>query len=141
MTFKLTPLEARDLWVKALRGGEYKQTSLGALRDDTGHCCLGVGCDLYIKHEGEGSWEVRDEGEPYIFKVGGEASNSFLPEKVRLWLGLKSTDGSWAGAHERGAAKPAEWGHNATLAGLNDFHHTFASIADRIEAGEVGFEP
>jgi hypothetical protein len=35
-------------WVKALRSGNYKQTT-NALQDDCGYCCLGVACDLFIK--------------------------------------------------------------------------------------------
>ena len=34
-------------WVIALRSGEYSQTT-GTLEDDSGHCCLGVACDIFI---------------------------------------------------------------------------------------------
>jgi hypothetical protein len=32
-------------WIEALRSGEYQQT-FGALRDNDGHCCLGVLCEV-----------------------------------------------------------------------------------------------
>lgn len=32
-------------WVKALRSGKYKQTT-DNLQDETGHCCLGVLCEI-----------------------------------------------------------------------------------------------
>jgi hypothetical protein len=35
-------------WVNALRSGKYQQTS-NWLQDETGHCCLGVACELFIK--------------------------------------------------------------------------------------------
>lgn len=34
-------------WIQVLYSGEYHQTQ-GRLQDLTGHCCLGVGCDLFI---------------------------------------------------------------------------------------------
>jgi hypothetical protein len=37
--------ELKTKWLAALRSGEYTQTS-GSLRDNDGHCCLGVLCDV-----------------------------------------------------------------------------------------------
>jgi len=37
-------------WVSALRSAEYSQTK-GKLQDDSGHCCLGVACDVFIPDE------------------------------------------------------------------------------------------
>ena len=34
-------------WVLALRSGEYSQTK-SKLEDDSGYCCLGVACDIFI---------------------------------------------------------------------------------------------
>lgn len=34
-------------WVKALRSGKYEQTT-DRLQDNTGYCCLGVACKLFI---------------------------------------------------------------------------------------------
>ena len=66
--------EARALWVKALRSGEYKQTT-GQLRKDDGHCCLGVACDLYGKHVVKSHLAIFDQicdpckGHPRIIHV------------------------------------------------------------------------
>ena len=39
----------KRIWLEALRGGKYEQTT-GVLRSKKdGFCCLGVLCDLYIK--------------------------------------------------------------------------------------------
>lgn len=35
------------LWLKALRSGNFKQTT-GCLQDDSGYCCLGVACEVLI---------------------------------------------------------------------------------------------
>jgi hypothetical protein len=47
----------KDLWIRALRGGKFKQgrCALRSLNDK--YCCLGVLCDLVASH----SWE-RTEG-------------------------------------------------------------------------------
>lgn len=54
-----TPLEVLDLWIAALRSGEYTQT-VGKLKRSApapeGFCCLGVLCDLARKDGGE-DWE------------------------------------------------------------------------------------
>jgi len=39
--------EQIQAWVRALRSGEYSQTK-GRLQNDSGHCCLGVACDVFI---------------------------------------------------------------------------------------------
>lgn len=47
--------EVYELWLKALRSGEYQQTT-GRLRKsgpDAGFCCLGVLCDLARKDGGD----------------------------------------------------------------------------------------
>lgn len=49
-----TPKEVIQLWIKALRSGDYKQTR-GTLKDNKGFCCLGVLCDLAAK-DGGSKW-------------------------------------------------------------------------------------
>lgn len=38
--------EYKEEWIAALRSGNYEQTT-GELRNQYGHCCLGVLCDIY----------------------------------------------------------------------------------------------
>jgi hypothetical protein len=69
-----TPLEVMDLWIAALRSGEYTQTTGKLKRTHTGYegfCCLGVLCDLARKDGGEdweasksspGLWYYKDRG-------------------------------------------------------------------------------
>ena len=35
-------------WTAALRSGKYQQSTKGFLQDETGYCCLGVACDVFI---------------------------------------------------------------------------------------------
>ena len=45
---KLVP-EIKAEWIAALRSGEYKQRSGGLRHGDT-YCCLGVLCEIAVKH-------------------------------------------------------------------------------------------
>lgn len=102
----------KKLWIKALRSGEFKQTT-NALRDGAGrstrYCCLGVLCELHRRHSEEsGSWK-RD---------GYLGNTALLPDEVQAWA--KLDDGN-----------PDVPGDN--LAGLNDGGKDFCYIADAIE--------
>jgi hypothetical protein len=54
-----------ETWVEALRSGEYKQTT-GALQDNSGYCCLGVACRVFIPKDDLvlDKWGVMDGGMP-----------------------------------------------------------------------------
>lgn len=72
----------RKLWTDALRSGEYQQCT-GVLRDaDQGFCCLGVACDVAVKHGVEMLVSIRGGNYEY------DDSWSSLPTKARAWLGL-----------------------------------------------------
>lgn len=105
-------------WVKALRGGKYKQDK-SQLKTETGYCCLGVLCDLHAK-------EVGKEWDSYFY-CGSDAE---LPAEVSIWSGLMS-------ANPRVAGK--------SLAVLNDGFeckpHSFSQIADLIEAEYLNPKP
>ena len=49
---KHTPKEARQLWIDALRSGDYEQTR-ETLCEDGRYCCLGVACEVAIQNEPE----------------------------------------------------------------------------------------
>lgn len=108
--FKCKPEEARKLWVEALRSGKFAQAK-ECLRDKHGYCCLGVACELFRVHEGYGEWD----GEAFLENTGD------MPEDVRVWLGLRSTNGAMGERAE-------------TLASRNDSGMPFAVIADIIES-------
>ena len=96
----------KQLWVTALRSGQYRQ-GRGILRSTDGaHCCLGVLCDLHAKETGT-LW--------YYDYLG---AFKWLPRQVADWAGLSSPDPDILGS---------------TLSRMNDSGATFREIADIIE--------
>lgn len=81
-----TPEQVYDLWIEALRSGEYKQTE-GQLHDpdENSFCCLGVLCDLARKDGGKVNW-YND------WKSIVEPGSGGLPVFVRNYIGLSDTD-------------------------------------------------
>jgi hypothetical protein len=128
---KMNP-EVKALWLKALRSGEYAQ-STGALcnlknvgtesRDEyavKGYCCLGVLTDLAVK-AGVVEWERERSGDGLPVQGVREINTvvtALTPQKVVDWAGLE-----WANPMVRGQS----------LASMNDQGKRFEEIADVIE--------
>lgn len=112
--------EVKELWLAALRSGEYKQGT-GALKREAGggyeYCCLGVLCQLAADH---GITRETGSLEGYM-RFGGNVS--YLPEKVSAWAGVES----------RGRLPRIVEG-SPRLIELNDrARYSFEQIADVIE--------
>lgn len=108
--------EVMELWVKALRSGEYKQAK-GVLQNDRGgYCCLGVLCDVAEK---EGIKTYKTAG----VKLLGPT------------LGTQAAVMKWAGLYDDCGAVKREVGesYRPALSGLNDSGDDFPKIADFIE--------
>lgn len=102
-------------WVAALRSGKYKQTN-GALKDDTGFCCLGVLCDV-VKDRVGLSWR-ETEGHCGTLTIGDAIGN--LPTQVSMFAGLD---------------RQSPYVGERSLIYLNDIlNWNFNAIADAIEA-------
>jgi hypothetical protein len=113
--------EVKNKLVAALRSGEYKQTQ-GQLREgDDSFCCLGVLCDLHAKETGYVWEEAWSSDYPDGFMYLGQ--EFILPEEVRTWAGLPSSDGGEVRVD----------GCRGNLANHNDNGRTFEEIADAIE--------
>jgi hypothetical protein len=108
--------EIAEMWAAALRSDEYTQTT-ELLRDDTGHCCLGVLCDLHRRRTGDGEWS----GSSYISAGSTDSgSETILPECVSEWAGCQSDP------------MDSETGEFFTR--LNDYlDYSFVQLADLIE--------
>lgn len=78
--------EIKTDWVAALRSGEYQQVQrmLCSVEDGevTGHCCLGVLTDLYLKDKDLTLDELRTS----------EGGSEYLTRSVREWSGLSESD-------------------------------------------------
>jgi hypothetical protein len=115
--------EVKEAWVKALRSGEYQQTT-GRLRKYQGFSCLGVLCDIYNKQEQPLSVEERNwcyHMDICCYTYDG--FNSTIPSCVQEWAGLDSNNPGYFDEH-RG------W---RELADINDQGKDFDYIADLIE--------
>ncbi len=113
-----TPVE---LWVKALRSGEYKQTT-GLLSDGNGYCCLGVACAVYQKAVGDLDIQVYDHSSLTYY----DEQTASLPKKVQDWLGLVEEDGTYSTTEEGN--------YTSSLANQNDEGATFEEIVTIIES-------
>ncbi len=102
----------KELWLIALRSGDYTQ-GIHALREGEGsYCCLGVLCDIHSKEKGI-SWRKNEVGSYVYIK-----DMSVLPTDVMEWAGLKEHNPAIAGT----------W-----LAVLNDDGRDFKYLSDLIE--------
>jgi len=131
--------EIKDLWVAALRSGEYPQT-MGALQRTVesyrpvGFCCLGVLTDLAAK-AGVCEWKFSDGvggvTEYYSDNAGITYFNmAELPKSVMEWAGLKRSDPKVSFEFDDDIVS----GKGASLGQLNDdFKFDFDQIADKIE--------
>ena len=82
----------KQMWIGALRSGEFEQT-WGALarRDSLGlcYCALGVHCELFRGDVGDNApWEQDEEENKFRFLGYGAT----LPPLVREWAGLDAED-------------------------------------------------
>ena len=126
----------KELILKALRSGDYTQTTDKLMSDDGCFCLLGVMIDLYIEEhdlDPSESWDL-------VLKAGTQ----HLPVEVYNWAFGKSEPG------DRGDVDPsvppcqsAGVLHYGTLTELNDYHHlSFKDLAwvldglwDQVSAG------
>ena len=122
--------EHRELWTRTLRSQLYRQGKTKLRVGDT-YCCLGVACDLF----GLGKWVVGEDvplvntvvhSSRYEYRIGDSCEVTVLPEDVRLWLGLRNTDGGF------GEGELSIDGFSS-LAALNDQGYSFTKIADIID--------
>jgi hypothetical protein len=127
MTQQLTPNQKK--WIKALRSGEYTQTT-SYLHNREGSCCLGVAAQEFIT-----DFVVVAEV-PASYKYGMSTSysgeNKSAPGYVVDALGLYDEEGN-----------PAQYSsRKEALVVLNDEGRSFGEIADILEANpEDYFKP
>ena len=106
----------KNIWVKALRSGQYQQGKMFLQKNNT-FCCLGVLCDIMQKETGDLS--IRNQNVWDKCVLYNEVAGS-LPIEVRDWAGMWSCDGSIT--------------ERTSLTSLNDSNNkTFEEIAEVIE--------
>jgi hypothetical protein len=133
MTQQLTPNQKK--WIKALRSGDYNQTT-GYLHTDEGSCCLGVAAQEFIPTFLDFGFRVVVAEVPASYdsvrctSYSGESKSA--PEYVVDALGLYSEEGDPSGFTSM----------KESLVVLNDRGKSFNEIADILEANpEDYFNP
>jgi hypothetical protein len=119
--------EIKTLWIDALRSGKYKQT-IGTLKSSTGHCCLGVLCELYIENTGVGTWITKSN----IYTV--DPSSLTFKDTFNMREAITCLPTSvqrWAEVDKNPTVKFL--GTNMLLSIINDQKNSFEKIADLIE--------
>lgn len=97
--------EIKEKWIAALISGDYKQTKF-RLRDQSGFCCMGVLCDLYLK-ENDDSWELSCSGSYSVLD-----ESEIIPTAVAEWAGMEDKN-PWI-------MIDSELSKVTSLSGLND---------------------
>lgn len=110
--------DVRDLWVKDLRSGDYKQGRSQLRRDDE-YCCLGILCLT----QDDVIWRRYNDGHQFQATMAGDETEApflgYPPDEIMERVGLSS--------------EAAE-----ALVNMNDaLESTFDDIADCIESGWV----
>lgn len=122
-------------WLKALRSGDYEQTT-GRLKDQAGHCCLGVLCSIMAKPMKKGVYYFHNPDEDYADKDGGQVPKELLPIRMQEMAGV--SENPEVTITSKLAKKYPRYlkndeGSTRDLADLNDERVPFAVIADIIE--------
>lgn len=112
------------LWVEALRSGKYKQTTKGNLKDDEGHCCLGVLCEMSKKAKFS-----KNPNFNKCYKIGHSGNSGTLPIEVMNEFGLSNPDGMKASD----TSLFIEGAEYLSLSSANDKGVPFNKLADWIE--------
>ena len=142
--------QVKKMWVDALRSGEYKQgqnvlhayNSVGEER----FCCLGVLCDIAVKHnvvarsdEARRNFPSIDNLQTAGFSYGWQSAMVDLPVEVIEWAGLPfcSDEGDldYFNHGDPLVVATDEWGEVAekNISTLNDSGWSFSDIAKIIE--------
>lgn len=116
LVYKMNP-EIKELWVKALRSGEYKQGTFILRSENDEYCCLGVLCDLHIKDHKNYKWKY----DAYYGRYSCHLGTEMPPIEVVDWSGIEDQPIYYKGEY-------------TTLTELNDVEKlTFNQIAEKIE--------
>jgi len=74
-------------WVKALRGGRYRQTS-GALHSDKSYCCLGVLCRVVGAKWADDAFHWKGDSDAGVLPVKLRREMKITPKQESRLIGL-----------------------------------------------------
>lgn len=132
--------EVKDLWVRALRSGEYQQGDgrlVTFVEGQPKFCCLGVLTDLYIKRNEDLVWSEPEVSTRGICYSHADGQHLLLPDSVKYWAGLRISDPHVSllslSEEQKERLKPANRMSLIALSVLNDQGFSFEEIAGLIE--------
>lgn len=127
-------VDVKELWITALRSGDYKQDSTSyKLQSNNGFCCLGVLCDIAVKQGVIPEPKIiNDNSRLFGIEVPHELNSSnfsYLPDAVMQWSGIKDAMGSIKNSYPNvyNSRRSSE------LSTLNDGGVSFSVLADIID--------
>lgn len=126
--------QVKQLWVDALRSGDYSQGK-GHLNKDGKFCCLGVLCDLAVKAGVDVVITDEDEESQHFVYQDADTfdeladTDEILTNNVANWAGMQACD-PLVRVVLNGEPDPS-LNH---LSAVNDAGYSFVKIADLIEA-------
>lgn len=112
-------------WADALESGDFSQTG-GILRDARGFCCLGVLCELAVRHGViQEAVEALDSNDQPLGEFSYDGKDGFLPRAVAEW--------AFGDPDESNPDMVTEDDSMDSASSLNDSHHySFPRIAAAI---------
>lgn len=129
VTLKLRK-SVKKLWLKALRSGEYKQTTSSLREEDENgkatYCCLDVLCDIHrkVRKQANCKWD----GNSYMDE------NGVLPSAVAKWAFGGSSSTKTKAKFKPNSQLNPRLPSGDTLTELNDYKRfSFKRIATQIE--------
>lgn len=111
--------EVKQIFLEALRSGDYWVGRLFLNVNNKHFCALGVLCELAVK---AGITQKFTKEYAHYYGTESKKLKSALPIAVQKWAGLKDELGSFD------ADSP-----NMSIAGVSDYHQDFNVVADYVE--------
>ena len=125
----------REKWIAALRSGDFSQTS-GTLKDEEGHCCLGVACEISLD-DLPSPKGIKVYNKYIADSISGQ-EDSVAPDSVVYYYGLNDCEGiakaldPWA-RKDFSKIKDYKGRRFNNLASANDNGMSFKAIATVLE--------
>lgn len=115
--------DIKNLWLTALRSGDFRQGKRKLRSSNDDYCCLGVLCELAVQNNVIPAPQLSPNNDRYVY----DGSGGILPDSVKEWAELDSNSPMVT------ASTSGVYNVRNTLAYFNDDDVPFTEIADIIE--------
>ena len=104
----------RERWRAMLRDGVYTRIEGSLTEGNNKYCALGVACEQYRIHTGNGSWSLEPSAQGIVFRVDSIEYSENTPQTILEWYGMKEIA-------ERLSYTIKNWMHGSDMHCLNSF--------------------